>query len=184
MIHIIEGKIQKESDQIYILANARWILAHYSWTQKKGTFFLHPYLDENHKTIQYYAFDTHLQKKRFLWFLKISWIWIRTAFHVAWLDESELQLIVTNLDVKWLQKLPWVWPKTARRILIELQQDFSKESLKKFEKSSNPQIKQLQKYLEWLGYNKEKVKYALEKYPEKITAKNSKIAITTIIKEL
>jgi Holliday junction resolvasome RuvABC DNA-binding subunit len=59
------------------------IQAHYSGKQQEGDFFLFPYINENQKTIEYYAFDTQQQKERFTGLLKISGIGLKTAFHIA-----------------------------------------------------------------------------------------------------
>jgi Holliday junction resolvasome RuvABC DNA-binding subunit len=49
------------------------IQALYNGSQKaKGEFFLFPYLDDNLKTVNYFAFDTIMQKQAFASLLKIS----------------------------------------------------------------------------------------------------------------
>jgi hypothetical protein len=40
--------------------------------QNKGEFYLFPYMDENLKTINYFAFDSIVQKQSFAGLLKIS----------------------------------------------------------------------------------------------------------------
>ncbi len=184
MIHYIQWTLQKEGDNSYITNAHYGIQVHYTWSKDKGEYYLYPYIDENNKTIYYYAFDSDQQKQRFVWFLKLSGIGIKTAFNIAGLDESQLKEIVNTLDIKALQALPGVWPKTARRILIELQQDFSKDALRKIQNTNTPQSKQVKKYLVWLGYNAELVQATIEKYPTKITAKNSKEVLAEIIKSL
>jgi Holliday junction resolvasome RuvABC DNA-binding subunit len=92
--------------------------------------------------------------------------------------------MVEKVDIKALQKTPWVWPKTARRLIVELQQSMSKASIKKMQNAWTPEAKQLQKYLEWLGYTKPAVESALQSYPEKITKKNSKTVLAHILSSL
>lgn len=90
----------------------------YNGTQKKGTWFLFPYMDENNKTIHYFAFDTIEQKIVFEQMMKISGIGPKTAFGIAAIDKKELQKAIDTMDVKAVQKIPGVGPKTAKRLLL------------------------------------------------------------------
>lgn len=105
-----------------------------SWsTNKKGTWFLFPYIDDNHKTIVYFAFDTLDQKVVFEQMVKISGIGPKTAFAIAAIDKKELQKAIDTFDVKAIQKIPGVWPKTAKRLLVELKASLRPTDLQKLD---------------------------------------------------
>lgn len=108
------------------------IQAQYNWKQKtKGNFFLFPYMDENLKTITYFAFDTITQKQAFATLLKISGVGPKTAYGIANMDPKVLQNAVDTFDVKTLQWIPGVWPKTAKRLLVELKTTLTKKDVAK-----------------------------------------------------
>lgn len=90
-------------------------------------------MDENHKTIQYFAFDTVEQKTVFEQMMKISGIGPRTAFGIAVIDKKELQKAVDTMDVKAMQKIPGVGPKTAKRLLVELKSSLKPADLQKLD---------------------------------------------------
>ena len=108
------------------------IQGQYNWKQKtKGSFFLFPYMDENLKTITYFAFDTITQKQAFATLLKISGVGPKTAYGIANMDPKILQNAVDTFDVKTLQWIPGVWPKTAKRLLVELKTTLTKKDVAK-----------------------------------------------------
>lgn len=133
MLHYITGSIQPiDSNNILIATTSFGIQALYNGTQKtKGEFFVFPYMDDNLKTVSYFAFDTLLQKNAFTNALKISGVWPKTAFGLAGMDPKKLEQAVETFDVKALQSIPWVWPKTAKRLLVELKSTLSKKDVAK-----------------------------------------------------
>lgn len=121
MFHYIEWKWQKINDgELLIVSWGFGVQVSYSWGRTEGAFFLFPYMDENLKTISYFAFNTLIQKQSFAQMLKISWIGPKTAFGIANMDVTVLQNAIATFDVKTMQSIPWVGPKTAKRLLVEL----------------------------------------------------------------
>lgn len=121
-----------DSANILITNTSFGIQAQYNGTQKtKGEFFVFPYMDENLKTIHYFAFDSLMQKSAFTNLLKISGVWPKTAFGIANMNPKALENAVETFDVKALQSIPWVWPKTAKRLLVELKSTLSKKDVAK-----------------------------------------------------
>lgn len=90
-------------------------------------------MDENNKTIHYFAFDTLEQKIVFEQMMKISGIGPKTAFAIAAIDKKELEKAVNTLDVKAVQKIPGVGPKTAKRLLVELKSSLKPSDLQKLD---------------------------------------------------
>ena len=131
MFHLFHGKLKKHGTEFYLENDFCGILVEYLWKKKKGTRYLHPVIDPNRHTIKYYAFDKHKQKERFLELTKIQWIWGKSWYILACLDEKKLEKAVQDFDVKYFTSIPWVWPKTAKRILVELKTTLRKEDVKK-----------------------------------------------------
>ena len=74
-----------------------------------GRFVLsYPYLDDNKKTILYYAFDTASQKDVVENMLKISGVGPKTALHLVQLPVAEMQEAIRTLNVKFFQSVPGV----------------------------------------------------------------------------
>lgn len=90
-------------------------------------------MDENNKTIHYFAFDTIEQKQVFEQMMKISGIGPKTAFAIAAIDKKELQNAIDTFDVKAVQKIPGVGPKTAKRLLVELKATLRTSDIKKLD---------------------------------------------------
>jgi len=132
MIHMITWKIERlwELD-VLVCTDSRGVQAQYVGMQTTWRLFLYPYLDDNAKTIQYFAFDTYQQKLSFQSMLKISGVGPKTAFGIANMDPRALQLAVETFDVKPLQSIPGVWPKTAKRLLVELKHTITPADVKK-----------------------------------------------------
>lgn len=90
-------------------------------------------MDENNKTVSYFAFDTMEQKVVFEQMMKISGIGPKTAFGIAAIDRKELQTAIDTFDVKAIQKIPGVGPKTAKRLLVELKATLRPADLQKLD---------------------------------------------------
>lgn len=133
MIHYITWSIQQiDTTNILIINDTFGIQSLYNGKQKiKWEFFVFPYMDENLKTITYFAFDTLLQKNAFTNALKISGVWPKTAFGLAGMDPKILENAVETFDIKALQSIPGVWPKTAKRLLVELKSTLTKKDVAK-----------------------------------------------------
>lgn len=140
MFHLRKGQLENTNGRIMLSNDLFGIEVQYiggqkaSWpASKKGTWFLFPYIDENHKTIVYFAFDTLDQKIVFEQMVKISGIGPKTAFAIAAIDKKELQKAIDTFDVKAVQKIPGVWPKTAKRLLVELKASLRPTDLQKLD---------------------------------------------------
>lgn len=83
-------------------------------------FFLFPYLDDNKKTIIYYAFDTKEQKTLFESLLKVNGVGPKTAFQIVQLPKAQFQTALKTVDVIFFQSIPGIGPKSAKKILLEL----------------------------------------------------------------
>lgn len=173
MFHYISWSIQRIEDaNVLIITPTFGIQAFYSGLQKsKGDFFLFPYMEENLKTISYFAFDTLHQKQAFTQMLKISWVWPKTAFGIANMDPSMLQNAVDNFDIKPLQAIPWVWPKTAKRLLVELKSTLSKGDLAKLT-IDEKLLKSIVNSLKSHGYGPSSIKKELKDCPIPLQKEN------------
>lgn len=130
MIHYILAQVDRITDTDCLLKNDLFgIQAMYSGIQKKGEFYLYPHIDDNTKTILYFAFDTYQQKVVFQQMLKISWVGPKTAFGIANMNQDVLQHAVESFDIKSMQNIPGVWPKTAKRLLVELKSTITKKEI-------------------------------------------------------
>jgi len=145
--------------------------------------FLHPYIDENHKTIRYYAFDTHTQKQVFEKLIKITGIGPKTGFHIAQIPEKDIQKAIKELNIKFFQNIPGIWPKSAKKILFELKDTIKQADLKKLA-VDDKLLKKITSTLKWLGYEARKINDILHKYDKPITEDNLGEVIKWIIKEI
>lgn len=162
MIHYIAWTIQAcEAGNILVCTTSFGIQAQYNGQQKtKGEFFLFPYMDENLKTVSYFAFDTIQQKQSFAALLKISGVWPKTAFGIANMNPKVLQNAVETFDVKAMQGIPWVWPKTAKRLLVELKSTLTKKDVAKLT-IDDKLLRSLVGSLKTYGYDASSIKQKL-----------------------
>ncbi len=183
MLHLFNWKLQIIDNDQYLINDLFWLKVDYQWEQKSGLFFLHPVLDDNTKTIRYFAFDKHKAKQLFLKISKKKWIWQRTAFSVSSLSLDELWKIVEEFDVKALQALPGIWPKTAKRILIELKTTISESEFKKID-GNDKTVKDITTSLKKMWYDKNKIMAGLEKYDWEISKETMQDIIVWLMKNM
>lgn len=183
MFHFFIGKLYKVWKKKLIKNDMFGIEVTYEWSQKEGEYHLYPYIDDNKKTIAYYAFDTNEQKSVFEDLLKINWIWPKTAFHIAQLPQENLQKAIKNFDAKFFQSIPGIWPKTAKKMLLELKDSFDLEDIQKIDIDQRL-YKDIVKSLKWFGYDGDRVKSALQKYDGKISKENMSEVIKRLISEM
>ncbi len=181
MFHLFTGKIITHWNKTYIQNESFGIEANYLWRQSAGLFFLFPYLDDNKKTIIYYAFDTADQKVLFENMLKVSGIGPKTAFQIVQLPKENFEQAIKSVDVKFFQSIPGIGPKSAKKILLELKwtvglDDFAKMNI------DERLYKDIIKSLKNLGYDSSKVKDVLQKYEWEISKENMSEVIKRIIK--
>jgi len=183
MFHYIIWKLVSYWNKKYIQNQTFWIEVNYLWIKSEWNFFLYPYIDDNKKTIFYFAFDEVQQKNVFVDMLKISWIWPKTAFHIVQLPAQHLQDAIKNLDIKFFQSIPGVWPKSAKKILLELKWSFDMSDVQSMD-IDQKLYKDIVKSLKWFGYDSDKIKSLLQTYPEKITKTNMAELIKWIISNI
>ena len=183
MFHFFNGKIQKYWSITMLVHDFVWIQVYYAWNSVEGDFFLYPVYDDSKKTVQYYVFDSLEQKNLFEKFLKINWIWTKTAFQIAQTSQSELFNAVSNMDVKFFQSIPWIWPKSAKKIILELKDSLKVEELDTLD-IDQKLFKDIVKSMRWFGYEADSVKKVLLTYKEPITREKMPEIIKRIISQL
>ncbi len=166
MFHYIVWSIQNvDGGNVLLVNESRGIQALYNGKQKtKGSFHLFPYMDENQKTIQYFAFDTLEQKSAFTQMLKISGVGPKTAYGIANMDTKVLQNAVETFDVKTLQWIPWVGPKTAKRLLVELKSTLTKKDVAKLH-IDDRLLRSIVQAMKSYGYDAPAIKKKLSECP-------------------
>lgn len=165
MFHFFSGKIKRIKSENFLVNDSFWIQVMYGGTQEEGAYFLYPYLDDNKKTIVYYAFDTFAQKEHFELLLKISGIGPRIAFNVAQIPLPELQEAVEQLDMKIFQPIPGVGPKLAKKIILELKGNIDLSQVAGIDQNQKA-FKAVVKALSALGYDSARIKEVLVTYPD------------------
>ena len=115
MFQYFQGKIEKKGWMTFFIHDFIGVQISYGWKKSEWEFYLFPFYDENKRTVQYFAFDTLEQKQLFEQFLKVNWIWTKTAFQLAQTPQEEISNAVKNMDVKFFQAILWVWPNEQRK---------------------------------------------------------------------
>ena len=183
MLHYFQWKVEKKGWITLLIHDFIGIQVSYAWRKSEWEFYLFPVYDENKRTVQYFAFDTLEQKQIFEQFLKVNWIWSKTAFQLAQTPQEELSNAVKNMDVKFFQSIPWVWPKWAKKILLELKDSLNVTELSSLDMDQKL-FKDIVKSMRWLGYEAESVKKVLLTYKEPITKEKMPEIIKRIISQL
>ncbi len=183
MFHYFEGQLKRKWWLTFLIHDFIWIQVFYAWRRMEWEFYLFPVYDENKRTIQYFAFDTLEQKQVFEQFLKVNWIWTKTAFQLAQTSHEELSHAVKNMDAKFFQSIPWVWPKWAKKILLELKDSFSTDDLSSLDVDQKL-FKDIIKSMRDFGYDADSVKSVLLTYKEPITKEKMPEIIKRIISQL
>jgi len=183
MLQYFQWKIERKGGIIFLIHDFVGIQISYAWNKSEGEFYLFPFYDENKKTIQYFAFDTIEQKQIFEQFLKVNWVWTKTAFQLAQTSPEELSNAVKNMDVKFFQSIPWVGPKWAKKILLELKDSLNVNELSSLDVDQKL-FKDIVKSMRWLWYEAESVKKVLLTYKQPITKEKMPEIIKRIISQL
>lgn len=186
MFHYFHWVIKQFDDKTYIINDTHGIQVHYKpeWRHTWPVWlFVHPHIDDNHKTIRYYAFDTHKQKHIFENLLKIAGIWPKTAFHIAQIPQKDIQQATQDLNVKFFQNIPGIWPKSAKKILLELKDSIKQDDLQKLA-IDDKLLKKITATLKGLGYEAKKIHHVLHKYDKPITEDNLSEVVKWIIKHI
>ncbi|MEI7563229.1 MAG: Holliday junction branch migration protein RuvA [bacterium] len=163
MFHIFTGKRLQIGKQTYLQNSSFGIQINYLGYKPEGDFFLYPYLDDNKKTIVYYAFDMPEQKDLFESLLKVSGIGPKTAMQIVQLPKDEFHQALKNVDVKFFQAIPGIGPKSAKKILLELKGSINVDDFEKIN-IDEKLFKDIVKSLKNFGYDSTRVKEILQKY--------------------
>jgi holliday junction DNA helicase RuvA len=183
MRHYLLGTIKHIQSHTYIVSQHGWVLVQYAGAQSDGAFFLFPYLDDNRKTISYFAFDTYEQYAAFEKLLKVNWIGPKTAFHIAYLPTKDLQDAIQQVDINFFKSVPGIGPKSAKKIILELKETIHADDVYKITGDTKV-IKKILQTMKNLGYNTEKVKKLLLEYTDPITEDSMQEAIRWLVKKL
>lgn len=183
MLHYFHGVIHHHGTTKILKNDFFGIQISYAGKQKEGEFFLYPHLDENRKTILYFAFDTIEQKQLFEELLKISGVWTKTAFIISQYGKDEINKALQTMDVKFFQAIPGIGPKSAKKILLELKGSINLQQVSAIE-GEQKLFKDIVKSLKNFGYDSETVKALLSKYEGSITKDNTGEVIKRVISQM
>lgn len=165
MIHYISWISKSQGEHSYLInSSGLWVRAYYAGQQTKGERYLHPILDDNNKTVVYYAFDTDSQLDQFLAMAKIAGVWPKLAFGLSNVDQAQLQESIQSMDLKFLQSLPGIGPKLAKRLMVELKDSMTNDDMVRLT-IDQTLYKDITKTLSNLGYKTTYVDSALQSCP-------------------
>lgn len=165
MIHYIQWTSTIIGEYSYLKTSSGFgVRAYYAWHLTKGEWFLHPIIDDNHKTVIYYAFDTSSQLDQFLAMAKIAGVWPKLAFALSNVDQTQLQESVQSMDLKFLQSIPGIGPKLAKRLMVELKDTMTNDDMVRLN-IDRTLYKDIIKTLTNLGYQTGRVDVALQSCP-------------------
>lgn len=183
MLNFIKWGLVEYWEIKYIQNDIFGIQVNYLWNKVEGDFFLYPYIDDNKKTIFYFAFDNINQKVFFENCLKISWVGSKTAFQISAIDYQEMKKAIENTDFKFFEKIPWIWPKSAKKILIELKWSITKNDMEKID-IDEKLYKQILGWLRSFGYEATRIKEVLKDYDWDIRQDNISDVIKWVVGKL
>ena len=183
MFHYFKGVIEKIGGSLFLRNESRGIQILYAGQQREGAFFLYPYLDENKKTIVYFAFDSGGQKQLFEDLLKIRGIGSKTAFTLAQYVHAELNTAVQAMDVKFFQAIPGIGPKSAKKIILELKGNIDLHDVAHIELDQKL-FKDIVKSLKGFGYDAERIKAVLNSYEGTLSKEHMSEIIKRVISQL
>ena len=168
MLHYISWTRIDRVDYSYLVSSAGLgVRAYYAWNQTQGEWFLYPIIDDNHKTVFYYAFDTDAQMERCLAMAKVAWVWPKLAFALSNTNESDLRDAVATMDMKFLQSIPGIGPKLAKRLLVELKDSLTTDDIAKLT-IDRTLYRDIVSTLTNLGYKTTKVDLILQSCPHEL----------------
>lgn len=183
MFHFFVWSLKKIKSEAFLVNPHFWVQVTYAGSQKEGEFFLYPYLDEQKKSVFYFAFDTFEQKESFEKMLKISGVGPKTAFQIVQIPIDELARAIEQLDTKLFQTIPGIGPKLAKKIILELKGNFQLQEA--FEVEQDQKLfKAVVKSLQNLGYEPVRIKEVLKMYPHKLEKDQLAEVIKRVIKEI
>lgn len=164
MFHLMHGYIRWYDERCYLDNALFGIEVVYQGTMHEGSFFLSALFDQQGQTFRYYAFETIDQKVRFEEMLKIQGVGGKSAYQLAMLPREDIHHALDTMDLRYFQQLPGIWPKTAKRLLVELKQQFSADDLQKLS-GDQKLTDDIIGSLKWFGYSVSDIKRLLHEQP-------------------
>lgn len=183
MFHYFQWELKKNGKKTLLINKDWWIQVYYVGKKLAWEFFLYPYMDDNKKTILYYAFDSWEQQAVFEDLLKISGVWPKTAFQIAQLPKENVEKAIKTFDVKFFQAIPGIGPKSAKKILLELKDSFNVEDMQRLDLDQKL-YKDIVKSLKWFWYDADRIKSVLQQYEWTIKKENMAEVIKWIISQM
>ncbi|MDD2537065.1 MAG: helix-hairpin-helix domain-containing protein [Candidatus Absconditabacteria bacterium] len=183
MLHFFHGKLERYGSTALLKNKDRGIQTFYAGGKQEGDFYLYPHLDDNKKTVVYFAFDSMQQKQLFEDLLKVSGVGSKTAFLISQYSQEEINLALKNMDVKFFQAIPGIGPKSAKKILLELKGNFDLDQVSALDVDQKL-FKDIVKSLKGFGYDADRVKSILTKYEGKISKENMAEVIKWVISQI
>lgn len=177
MLHYINWKRIAQGSISLIKNEYFWIQAFYAGNSTEWEFFIYPHLDDNKKTISYFAFDSIQQKSFFEELLKINGIGTKTAFLISQYDQKSLNEAIKHMDSKFFQTIPGIGPKSAKKILLEMKGTLDLDQISALD-IDQKLFKDIVKSLKGFGYDSGRIKEVLSSYEGKL----SKDKIPEIVK--
>ncbi len=172
MLHYLSWTKQWSWDQVYLISNAGFgVRAYYAWHFTKWEWYLYPIIDDNHKTVIYYAFDTDAQMERFLEMAKVAGVGPKLAFALSNVNQDELYEAIQSMNLKFLQSIPGIGPKLAKRLLVELKDTMTNDELVRLN-IDHTLYRDIVSTLTNLGYKTAKVDVILQSCPHELTRAN------------
>lgn len=182
MISYISWKIvDKENWKCSILTNS-WVWYELNindtsfsqieiWLDKE--FFVYHHITDVWQSL--FAFLSKEEKQIFIEFMKVSWVWWKSALSILDLWISQIYNSFSEWDKDFFSNAKWIGKKTSEKIFVELKdKDFVKEGTmlskkhldpSSIDKSNNKQVKDT---LTALWYNINRVEEILKTMPDDI----------------
>jgi Holliday junction DNA helicase RuvA len=191
MFYYILGKIVDKGENFFILETDLGIA--FKIFSNKGTiskikeneklkFYVYSHFKE--EGIDFYGFLNEGELRFFEMLTSVSGVGPKTALAILDLDSfSNLMAAIFSRNIDVLLYAPGVGRKTAERIVLELQNKIKPEEISGLEGLAKVNI-ELMEILVGLGYDKTKVKKALEKMPREAASEKLEEKIKKVLKIL
>lgn len=155
----------------YLITKDFWFEVNYEWIKTNWEFFIYVFFDQNIWTFKYYVFDDIQKKINFEIVNKISWIWVNTAYKICVNDIEKIKQAIDEGNVNFFKAIKGVWEKTAKRIIVELKNNFKIKDLNKID-SDDKLIKKVVQTLKNSWYDPKILKNTILNCPIEINEKN------------
>ena len=194
MIVNLTGKlIEKNPSEAVIDVNGVGYLCHISSNTYDGlpsvndrvSLLIYHQISENNQSL--YAFSQNAEKELFLMLISVSGIGPKTGIGLlSSVSPNEFKRRLIAGEVEMLSSLPGIGPKTARRIIVELKDQFSKYSDNDMpiENRDDESYKDTYNALQSLGFNHNEINKCLNKVINRDNSLNTQELIKESLKLL